>query len=261
MRNQCSSICKSTLITSPHGFSTRLGGVSTGIYDSLNLGMNRGDNKEDVIKNWDIFLDAAGIEKREFVCGRQVHGSYVHIATEADLRPAYGKGELIEADGYVTNIPGVPIAVFTADCVPVLMEDADNRVIAAVHMGWRSTVADIEKQAIDRMLSLGADTGSIRVAIGPSICEKCFQVGREVVDAADRLLSGDIDGLVRDDKEHSDRYYLNLPGVIERRLISLGIGSDNIDIIRECTMCYPDKYWSHRYTGGERGSQANIIML
>ena len=162
--------------------------MSEGVYESLNLGMNRGDIKERVIENWSRFLDKAGILQRDFVCGNQIHGNYVHIATKKDLRPAYGPGELIPADGYVTAEKNVPLAIFTADCVPLLLEDAENGVIGAIHCGWRSTVADIEGCAIEKMISLGAATESIRAAIGPAIDMCCFEVGKEVIDAVNNLL-------------------------------------------------------------------------
>ena len=160
---------KSSLIDCPHGFSTRTGGVSDGIYKSLNLGMNRGDDKLRVIENWNRFLDSAGVRNREFVCGEQVHENNVHIATKDDLRPAYGPGEMNVADGYVTNLKDVPLAIFIADCVPVLLYDKKNKVIGAVHCGWRSTVADIQKNAVDKMVFLGAKEKDIVAAVGPAI--------------------------------------------------------------------------------------------
>lgn len=271
---------QSKLIKSPHGFSTRIGGVSSGIFDSLNLGMNRGDDVEAVKENWRRFLKACNISNEEFVCGKQVHGNYVHIADESVLRPAYGEGWMADADGYVTNKKRVPLAVFTADCVPVLLEDIQGGVVAAVHCGWRSTVADIEKETIDKMLLLGANEDDICVAIGPAICKKCFQVGREVIEAVCELLGMNFDESISNssdsfedediragkmffirDKDNEDKYYLDLRRVVKERFMQLELKEDNIEISDECTMCQPGDYWSHRYTNGERGSQANIIEL
>ncbi len=263
MSDTSAVIRTSSVIKSPHGFSTRRGGVSTGIFNSLNLGMNRGDDSNLVKENWRRFLEACNIHEEEFVCGKQVHGNYVHIATRDVARPAYGPGWMADADGYVTNERGLPLAVFTADCVPVLLEDIEGGVVAAVHCGWRSTVADIEKETIDKMVSLGASTTNIHIAIGPAICEKCFQVGREVIDAVINLLEG-VDGadeLYISDSENAGKYYLNLRGVVKKRFMMLGVPGKNIEISSECTMCQPGDYWSHRYTNGDRGSQANIIML
>ena len=243
----------------PHGFSTRKGGVSDGTYSSLNLGMNRGDIKERVIENWRRFLIASDIPNKEFVCGNQVHENNVHIATYEDLRPAYGPGELIRADGYVTNLPLVPLAIFTADCVPLLLEDSKNKVIGAIHCGWRSTVSDIEGEAIKKMLSLGAEVSNIHAAIGPSIDMCCFEVGKEVIDAVNSLLSEDSASLYT--KKENGKYMLNLRGVVERRLLQLGLHNNNIEWVGECTHCHPEKYWSHRYTNGVRGSLASIICI
>ena len=253
-------VVKSSIITYPHGFSSRTGGVSSGIFDSLNLGMNRGDDQDKVIKNWDIFLKACDINTDRFVCGQQVHGNYVHIAAMDNARPAYGQGKLIEADGYATNVPGVPLAVFTADCVPVIMADEVNGVVASVHCGWRSTVADIEKSAVDAMVSLGAEVSNIKAATGPSIGKCCFEVGAEVIEAARDLL-GELPGELYSDSANEGKYMLNLPGVVKCRLMQLGLKDENIEIIDECTMCHPERYWSHRYTKGERGSQANVVMI
>lgn len=255
----CGEIVKSEIITFPHGFSTRRGGVSKGIFDSLNLGMNRGDEEENVKENYKRFFNACNIDKDSFVCGKQVHGNQVMQVFIEDAAPAYGYDSLFEADGYVTNIPGIPLCIFTADCIPLLLSDEDNQVVAAIHCGWRSTVADIEKNAIEKMLILGAEKNTIKASIGPAIEKCCFEVGAEVIDAVNNLLGDQTNGLY--EKKENEKYMLNLKGVLKRRLLQLGILEDNIEIINECTMCNPDKYWSHRYTAGERGSQANVIMI
>ena len=250
---------KSSKISSKHGFSTRSGGVSEGIYKSLNLGMNRGDTKERVIENWRRFLESCDIHEKEFVCGAQVHGNNVHIATSKDLRPAYGPGVLVEADGYVTNEKDIALAIFIADCVPVLLEDAKHGVIGAVHCGWRPTVADILKNAADKMVSLGAVPSDIHAAIGPAIDQCCFEVGKEVIEAVDGLLGPESSRKFYIEK--GDKFMLDLRGVVKERLLQLGLLEDNIEIVGDCTMCNPDTYWSHRYTKGERGSLATVIMM
>ena len=256
-------IDKAGNISSPHGFSTRIGGISDGVYASLNLGMNRGDDEARVTENWRRFLEASGIKETKFVCGKQVHENYVHIATSEDARVAYGPGELIEADGYVTDVPNLPLVIFTADCVPIIMEDIKAGVIGAIHSGWRSTVADIEKSAIDAMLSLGASKADIQVAIGPAIEKCCFEVGREVIEAVVQLLFGDSLVLSEDMwyQKANGKYMLDLKGVVRERLIQIGIPYENIRMVGECTLCHPDKYFSHRYSEGNRGSLATVVML
>ncbi len=249
---------RSSIISYPHGFSTRGGGVSEGIFESLNLGMTRGDSEENVRENYRRFLNSCGIETDEFVCGNQVHGNTVLTVGKEHARKPYGYDELFEADGYVTDEAGVPLVIFTADCVPLLMADEKNGVVAAVHCGWRSTVLDIEKKAVEAMERLGADRQYIRACAGPAIEMCCFEVGEEVIEAVEKLLKWKAAGLFN--RKNDGKYMLDLKGVVAQRLAMLGVGVRNIDIIRDCTMCLPDKYWSHRFTGGKRGSQASVIM-
>lgn len=254
------TIIKSGIISYPHGFSTRHGGISTGIYESLNLGMNRGDKEINVKRNWQIFLTECGMNSLPFVCGKQVHGNRVAVVTAADAHNAYGHDPLIEADGFVTADRQVPVAIFTADCIPLLLTDEVNGVAGAIHCGWRSTVADIEKNAIEAMKSVGADERYIRAAIGPSIGRCCFEVGEEVVEAAYKLLGNDRFNIV-DNSENPGKYMLDLSLVVRARLIQLGISPTKTEIISQCTMCNTNLYWSHRGTKGERGSQASIVMV
>ena len=254
-------ILKSKLLTCPHGFSTRLGGVSRGIFDSLNLGATRGDELENVRENWRRFGAAAGIDTARFVHGRQVHGVYVRVAGREDAHPIGEPAPWGEADGYVTSVKGLPLAVFTADCTPLLLQDPAAGVIGAVHCGWRSPVADIEKNAVDAMVSLGAAPGRIRAAIGPGIRRCCFQTGPEVPAAVEKLLGGDTEGLYDPDDTEEGRFRVDLPGAVHRRLRQLGLLEENIDELGVCTMCHPDRFWSHRSMGAARGSQANLIML
>ena len=247
-------------ISSPHGFSTRIGGVSCEEFSFLNLGMNRGDVKERVTENWRRFMEAAGVGYRPFVCGRQVHENHVHIAAAEDARWAYGPGELIEADGYVTNVKGLPLGIFTADCVPVLLEDIKAGVVGAVHCGWRSTVADIEGEAIDKMCRLGAHPENIHIAIGPAINKCCFEVGREVIDAVNKLIGSEIASEFYDLKSDG-KYMLDLKGVVAKRFMQLNVQKENIEMTGGCTMCNPDRYYSHRAGKDKRGSLACVIAL
>lgn len=252
---------KSGLITFPHGFSTRTGGVSTGIFESLNLGMNRGDDAANVKENYRRFFRSCGIaQEAAFVCGKQVHGKDVMIVDADNARPAYGYIEaLYEVDGYVTATPGVPLVVFTADCIPLLLADEKNRVVAAVHSGWRSTVHDIEQVAIEKMQQCGAELAQIRACIGPAIGRCCFEVGSEVIEAVEELLSWNASGFY--EKKENGKYMLDLKAVLRACLLRSGLSEDHIETVPDCTMCMPQKYWSHRYTNGERGSQAAVIMI
>lgn len=248
---------KSSLLSCPHGFSTRVGGVSDGMFATLNLGMDRGDVKERVIENWNRFLDSSGIDQKTFVCGVQVHENTVHAATEDDLRPAYGKGQMNTCDGYVTDRPDVPLAIFTADCVPVLIEDPVTGNVGAVHCGWRSTVSDIEKNTVDALKGLGSNPEDLHIAIGPAIDKCCFEVGGEVIEAVKDLIGDAADDYY---SERGDKFMLDLRGVVRHRFVMLGVSDKNIETVGGCTMCHPEEFFSHRYTKGNRGSLACVIM-
>ena len=257
-------------ISCPHGFSTRTGGVSDGMFATLNLGMNRGDEPARVTENWRRFLESAGIPQKEFVCGNQIHGNIIHIATKEDLRPAYGKypdgRDLIECDGFVTDRSGVALAIFTADCVPLLLEDPVAGIIGAIHCGWRGTVADIEKNAIDAFVSLGSRPSDIHAAIGPAIDKCCFEVGAEVIEAVNGLIGNDASRFYSKCEagrtaDAEPKFMLDLRGVVKHRLIMLDIPEKHINIVGDCTMCHPDTYYSHRGTKGNRGSLAAVICM
>ncbi len=250
---------RSSLISYPHGFSTRNGGVSEGIFSSLNLGMNRGDDPENVKENYRRFLSSCKIKTDRFVCGEQVHGNTVLIVNSKDARMPYGYQTLFNADGYVTSDKEVPLVIFTADCIPLLMADEKAGVIAAVHSGWRGTVLDIEKNAIEKMTLLGASAENIKACIGPAIGKCCFEVGNDVIEEVEALLKNSASTFYK--KKENGKYMLDLKGVLKKCLIGNGITEDHIEIIKDCTMCMPQKYWSHRFTGGERGSQAAVIEI
>ena len=155
-------------IQARHGFSTRYGGVSTGDFESLNLGSNRGDDPEAVRENYRRICAAFGAGIDDCAVTKQVHGAEVRIVTEKD-RHVCMSAVPYEADGIVTNVKGLPIFCFVADCVPVLLHDPVAGVAAAVHCGWRSSVADILGNALEKMTSLGAKPENICAAMGAAI--------------------------------------------------------------------------------------------
>lgn len=242
-----------------HCFTTRWGGVSEGYLDSLNLGENRGDKEENVRENYRIVLEALGIPEQNLCFTKQVHKNEVRVVTDEDRRELFTPFAY-EADGIVSNVKGLPLICFTADCVPVLLCDPDAGVAGAIHCGWRSTVADILSVAIEKMTQLGAKAENIRAAIGPGIDMCCYETDSEVPEAVEKLLGEDFSGTffaVGD----TGKYMVDLKETDRRRLIQLGLKSENISVSDECTSCNSDKYWSHRQTNGERGSQAAIIVV
>ena len=247
-------------IAARHAFPTRFGGVSRGDYASLNLRVHCDDDLENVRENYRRLGLATGIDTGHMAFTRQVHGSCVRVATEADVH-RLGTQVPYEADGLVTNVPGLALICFTADCVPVLLCDSVAGVAGAIHCGWRSSVADILGVTVEKMCALGAKPENIRAGIGPAISECCFQVGKEVIDAASAYLGGALEGLYRPDETQPGKYYLDLKGANARRLRQLGLLENNIAVSGECTFCRHETYWSHRYTGGRRGVQGALIVL
>lgn len=250
---------KAPTIPFTHCFTTRWGGVSEGILESLNLGENRGDSKENVIENYRRLLEALGLPQQELCFTKQVHGNNVRVVTEEDRRALFTPFNY-EADGIVTNVRGLPLICFTADCVPVLLCDPEANVAAAVHCGWRSTAADILKNAVKAMTDLGAIPEDICAAIGPAIDLCCFETGPEVAQAMEELLKDDSDGVCFPVGD-TGKYMVDLKETNRRRLIQLGLRENNISVSDECTSCNCDRYWSHRKTKGERGSQAALIVI
>lgn len=243
-----------------HGFSTRLGGVSQGMWDSLNLGVSRGDDPDHVRENYRRFLTAIGADGQVIAMSHQVHGGEVHTVTTADLRTdPYDKVEY-EADGLMTDLPGVTLLVYSADCIPVLFYDPVRRVAAAVHAGWRGTAAGIVDNAVARMKDVyHSRPEDILAAIGPGVCSSCFETHEDVPNAMRAALGDEVSKFVV--SLGGGKCKVDLKGINALRLRRCGVMTTNIDISPDCTMCAHEKYWSHRYTRGERGSQAAFLSL
>ena len=163
----------SNKISARHMFTTRLGGVSGGVWSSWNFGENRGDDPENVRENYRLAGEIFGCTENDFVVTRQVHEKTVIIAADTD-RHTLGTQTPYSADGLVTKERGLPLMIYIADCVPVLLHDEKAGVIGAVHCGWKSSVADILGAAVDNMVRLGARAENIHAAIGASIGKCCF---------------------------------------------------------------------------------------
>lgn len=250
----------SSAIAVPHAFTTRFGGVSGGIFESLNLGENRGDEPENVRENYRRLGAALGFNGLGMAYTRQVHGNTVRVVAGSDRRAPYD-APAPEADGIVTITRGLPLICFTADCVPVLLCDADNGVVGAVHCGWRSSTADILGKAVEKMIRFGAEKERICAAIGPAIGACCFETGPDVAEAVVSWLGSEGERFIRPEEGVAGKYLIDLRAANRCRLLSLGLSAGNIDVSDECTVCKRDKYWSHRATAGNRGSQCAVIIL
>ena len=253
---------QSTLIPFPHAFSTRFGGVSSGDLSSLNFGVSRGDDPENVRENYRRFCEIFGTDENSTCVTNQTHSNNVLNVTEKNIHRCLEDDVRKDVDGLVTGVRGLPICCFTADCVPALLADREGHAVAAVHCGWKGSVADILGNAVSEMRRLGAKAENICCALGPAIGKCCFETDRDVPEAISSYLSGETDGLWT--VCSSGKYLVDLRAANRRRLMQLGLKETNIDVSDECTFCSHEKYWSHRYTlkhGQMRGNLGSMIML
>lgn len=243
-----------------HGFSTRLGGVSQGMYATLNLGLNTGDTRENVVENYHRFCAAVGVPGENSVFSSQVHGAAVRVCTAADGGAGLARAAEYEADGLITDVPGLTLAVFSADCLPILLCDPVRKVVAAVHAGWRGTALGIAEQAAEKMQTLyGCNPADIRAAIGPGIAKCCFETHEDVPNAMTEALGAA--ALRYIEVREDGKFKVDLKGLNALRLERSGLDPAHIAISPDCTACNPEKYWSHRVTKGQRGSMAAVIAI
>ena len=230
----------------PHGFSTRLGGASEGPFAGLNLGLSCGDAEPVVRANRARWAEALGLPAPLFTL-HQVHGAVVHdLAPDDATPPAERKGDAIVA------APGArPIGVFTADCTPILLADPVTGVVAAVHAGWRGTVAGVAAAAVATMRERhGVNPQDLRAAIGPTIGPCCFEVGDEVVAALrEAPWPGTAEAVVpRAPRAHADLFTANVA-----QLLACGLAPGHVFASRLCTACDAGLFYSWRRDGGTTG--------
>ena len=242
-------------ITVPHGFTTRLGGVSQGHLASLNLGMHRGDDPQNVQENYRRLAKAVGFDPEKLVLTWQIHSDIVRQVTAADAN-GIDHRNYPQCDALITNDPGTALFVFTADCTPILFQHPVTGAVGAAHAGWRGTAADIAGKTVEAMVqAYGCRPENIRAAIGPNIGDCCFETDRDVPDAICKLLGDEALPLIR---QQGHKYYVNLKEVNAQLLRRRGV--TQIHVATHCTACRPDLFWSHRRMGDQRGSQGAIIV-
>ena len=244
-------------IGAKHAFTTRYGGVSSGAYSSFNLRENCPDAQENVRQNYAIFCRVFELDSNSLVFSHQVHLDNIKVCSKDDAHTLFTPVPY-DADGLITNKPGVPLLVFSADCATILLHDPVENAIGAVHAGWRGTVQGIICRAVEKMAAeYGCKPENINAAIGPCISKCCYEVGTEVYAAARNIIGADADLYM--DKLGGGKFMADIKGINAHLLRSAGV--KNIAVSNECTMCLYDKYWSHRYTNGVRGTQCAFITL
>ena len=242
-----------------HGFSTRLGGVSPAPWDSLNLRPGMGDGRDAMLENYRRFCAAIGVEPERTVLSRQVHETVVRPCTEADA----GKGLFRErdydsADALVTDVPGLTLFVFSADCGTVLLHDPVTGAVGAAHAGWRGCAGSIVEKTVREMGRLyGTDPGNLRAALGPCIGQCCFETDCDVPEAMTAALGREAEPCL---KKRGPKWHVDLEGLNRRWLLRAGLPPEHIETSGLCTSCRPDLFWSHRKMGEARGVQCAAIQ-
>jgi polyphenol oxidase len=218
--------------------TTRAGGVSTGAYSSLNLGLHVGDDRDAVIENRIRAAGAVGLALDDLVFVDQVHGRTVAVVGSSDRgRGAHSlSGDLVQADALVTTTADVGLVVMVADCVPIVLVDPDARVLACVHAGWRGTVARVTDAAVSTMVDHGAEPARIVACLGPAIGADRYEVGDEVAEAARSGLDS-VDGVLF---RSGDRWRFDLWAANRQLLQGAGVPAGNIAVA-------PDPTGDHRF--------------
>lgn len=245
-----------------HGFSTRLGGVSQGDFASMNLSFTRGDDPGAVKENFRRMAAALGVKQERMVLSHQTHTTNIRIVTEEDA----GKGvvrerDYTDVDGLITDIPGLMLVTFYADCVPLYFLDPVRRAVGLSHSGWRGTVNRMGEKTVQAMArAFGCRPEDMIACIGPSICRSCYEVGAEVAEQFfgafkesqwPEILDGKPDG----------KYHLDLWRANALILEEAGISPSRIHVTDICTYCNPSLLYSHRRTGGRRGNLCAFLGL
>ena len=242
-----------------HAFTTRIGGVSPAPFDSLNFFERNGDSVENVRKNYQLLGDAAGFDMSRAVGNRQIHSDLVRFIRAEDAGRLLWEERPYDADAMLTDVPGLPLVAFSADCCTILLYDPTCRCVGAVHAGWKGTALGIALKTLVAMMSAyGADPMTIHAAIGPSIGDCCFETDADVPDAIRAELSESADRFI---ERRGDKYHVDLKQINRLWLLRGGLDPRNIEVHPDCTMCHPERYWSHRRLGPRRGGQIAVIAL
>lgn len=244
-----------------HCFTTREGGVSQEIFRSLNLSFTRGDRDEDVMENYKILASAMGVELDRFVLADQTHTTNVRVVTETDA----GKGlmkpmDYQDVDGLITNVPGLVLSTFFADCTPLYFVDPVHKAIGMSHSGWRGTVGRMGKVTLDAMAeAYGTKPEDVLCAIGPSICQDCYEISLDVAIRFYHEFPDHGFDILRD--EGNGKYKLDLWKANEIVLLEAGVLPEHLSVTDICTCCNGQLLFSHRATHGKRGNMGGFLCL
>lgn len=227
------------------GFSTRHGGTSPAPYTSLNLGLATDDDEARVQENRRRLFEAVGFRADQVAMAGQIHGAAVKVVTEGGIYSGY--------DALVTDTPGLLLAISAADCAAVLLADAEARVVAASHAGWRGTVARIVPHTVAAMVERGAAPRRLRAYISPCISAHHFEVGPEVAQQFDSAFIHHVSG--------KDKPHIDLKAAIGAQLEESGVSPSRIDVSPHCTVTEVDTFYSHRAERGRTGRMMGFVGM
>lgn len=254
-----------------HLFTTRMGGVSSGVLESLNLSYARGDMPSNVDENFSRVAEVMGVSVEDMVFTDQTHTANIREVTKEDR----GKGivrdrDYEQVDGLITNTPGIVLCAFFADCVPVCLADPAHHAIGLVHSGWRGTAASVSRMALAKMHdAYGTRPEDCFAAIGPSICGDCYEVSEDVADIFSNTFGTPV-AASKEEAEQKERilyrkrdgkYQLDLWRANERVLLDAGMRKERVFVTDVCTCCNPQFLFSHRASKGQRGNLGAFMMI
>lgn len=244
-----------------HAFSTRLGGVSSGEFTSMNMAFNRGDNPDSVTENYKRLCQSAGFEYESLVASAQDHNTVVRAVTRKDRGVGiYKPRDMSSVDALITNESGVTLVTYYADCTPLFFVDTRKKAVGLAHAGWRGTAAKIGEKVVEKMTALyGTDPSDVRAAIGPAISVCCYEVDDVCAKHFYAMTELDTDKFVFPKK--NGKYMLDLLECNRRILMSAGVKPENITVSDLCTRCNSELLWSHRATNGRRGTMSAFMCL
>ena len=244
-----------------HCFTTRIGGVSKGIYESLNLSFTRGDEDAAVRENFRRLAGAMKTDVSKFVFTDQTHTTNMRRVTAEDAGNGLTRErEFHDTDGLITDVPGLVLSTFYADCVPLYFVDPVHRAIGLSHSGWRGTVNRMGKATIEAMRrEYGSRPEELCCAIGPSICQDCYEVSGDVAMEFEQAFAGHEREILL--AKENGKYQLDLWKANEIVLLDAGVLPEHIEITDICTCCNPDLLFSHRASHGKRGNLGAFLCL
>lgn len=229
-----------------HFFSTRIGGISTGAFESLNLGVYTNDVDENIQYNLDKIFSSAKMHSNKITYLKQVHSDKFFVVNNDNYLDVRGQN----GDALITSEKGIAIGVFTADCVPLILVDTHNKIVAVVHAGWKGTALNIVGKVLKYMkINMGTDSKNVFAAVGPSIGPCCFEVGVEVAEKFNFVY------------ENENKLYVDLWKENVKQITDFGVSKDRISSSMICTSCNCDIVFSYRKESGNTGRLGTFVEI